>query len=80
MLHSIADELRTIAAFGLNFAKDPHTVEWYEAVSAASVRLTAVDFFDENNLPPLSPGHHLRIPHIFKQLRDDAPIPFFDKV
>ncbi len=199
-LHSIADELRTIAAFGLNFAKDSYTVERYEGVLAASAKLTAVithqspdellaqyqqthfavgpmasgeavvmrdgkmlliqrhddglwalpggitdagetvaetavrelweetavcghavqllgifdsriwqsekkihfyhavflveaensevvgnveevtavDFFDENNLPPLSPGHHLRVPHIFKQLRGDAPIPFFD--
>lgn len=38
----------------------------------------AADYFPEDKLPPLSPGHHLRVPHVFAQLRGDAPIPFFD--
>jgi len=37
-----------------------------------------VAFFGEGNLPPLSPGHHLRVPFIFKQLRGEAPVPYFD--
>lgn len=35
-------------------------------------------YFGEHELPPLSPGHHLRVPFVFKQLRGDAPIPYFD--
>ena len=35
-------------------------------------------YFAEDELPPLSPGHHLRVPFVFKQLRGEAPIPFFD--
>ncbi len=40
----------------------------------------AVDFFPENHLPPLSPGHHLRVPLVFKLLRDESgiPVPYFD--
>ncbi len=39
----------------------------------------AVDFFDEAHLPPLSQGHHLRVPFVFKMLRGEVPIPFFDR-
>ncbi len=39
----------------------------------------AVDFFAEQNLPPLSQGHHLRVPWVFKMLRGEIPIPFFDR-
>lgn len=35
-------------------------------------------FFGEDDLPPLSPGHHLRVPFVFKQLRGEAPVPYFD--
>jgi ADP-ribose pyrophosphatase YjhB (NUDIX family) len=35
-------------------------------------------YFAEDNLPPLSPGHHLRVPFVFKQLRGEAPLPYFD--
>ncbi len=35
-------------------------------------------YFAEEELPQLSPGHHLRVPFVFKQLRGEAPIPFFD--
>ena len=41
--------------------------------------VTAVAYFTENNLPPLSPGHHLRVPFVFKQLRGEAKVPFFDE-
>ena len=37
-------------------------------------------YFSEDELPPLSPGHHLRVPFVFKQLRGETPIPFFDPV
>jgi ADP-ribose pyrophosphatase YjhB (NUDIX family) len=39
----------------------------------------AVDFYAEENLPPLSQGHHLRVPWVFKMLRDEVPVPFFDE-
>lgn len=35
-------------------------------------------YFGESELPPLSPGHHLRAPFVCRQLRGDAPIPYFD--
>ncbi len=35
-------------------------------------------YFAEDNLPPMSPGHHLRAPFVFKQLRGEAPLPYFD--
>lgn len=35
-------------------------------------------YFAETNLPPLSPGHHSRVPFVFKQLRGEAPLPYFD--
>lgn len=41
-IRAIADELRAIAGFGLNFAQNPHDIERYQAVLAASARLTGV--------------------------------------
>jgi len=38
----------------------------------------AAAFFGEDDLPPPSPGHHLRVPFVFKQLRGEAPVPYFD--
>jgi len=37
-----------------------------------------VDFFSEDSLPALSPGHHLRVPFVFKLLRGEIPTPYFD--
>lgn len=45
----------------------------------ATPEATAVAYFTEDALPPLSPGHHLRVPFVFKQLRGDATLPYFDK-
>lgn len=41
--------------------------------------VTAVAYFAKDRLPPLSPGHHLRVPFVLKQLRGEAPLPFFDR-
>lgn len=38
----------------------------------------AAQYFAENGLPPLSPGHHLRVPYVFQQLHGEKAIPFFD--
>lgn len=43
-----------------------------------SPEVSAAAYFAEDELPPLSPGHHLRAPFVFRQLRGEAPIPFFD--
>lgn len=43
-----------------------------------SPEVSAAAYFGEDELPPLSPGHHLRAPFIFRQLRGDAPRPYFD--
>jgi len=37
-----------------------------------------VGFFAGNDLPPLSQGHHLRVPVIFKIRRGEIPAPYFD--
>lgn len=43
-----------------------------------SPEVSAAAYFEEDELPPLSPGHHLRAPFVFRQLRGEAPIPYFD--
>lgn len=43
-----------------------------------SPEVSAAGYFAEGELPPLSPGHHLRAPFAFRQIRGDAPIPYFD--
>jgi len=39
---------------------------------------SAAAYFGPEELPPLSPGHHLRAPFVLRQLRGDAAIPWFD--
>jgi 8-oxo-dGTP pyrophosphatase MutT (NUDIX family) len=36
-------------------------------------------FFGEAALPPLSPGHDLRVPMLFRLNRAEVPAPFFDR-
>ena len=43
-----------------------------------STEATEIAFFSELDLPALSPGHHLRVPFLFKLLRGEVPAPFFD--
>lgn len=38
----------------------------------------ATGFFDEHHLPPLHPGHDLRVPLLFRVWRGDIPAPYFD--
>lgn len=44
-----------------------------------SEEVTAIAYFAEDELPPLSPGHHLRVPFVFQQLRGEQPVPYFDR-
>jgi ADP-ribose pyrophosphatase YjhB (NUDIX family) len=39
---------------------------------------TEVAFFGENDLPELSPGHRHRVPLLFKIIRGEIPVPYFD--
>ncbi len=39
---------------------------------------TDVGFFSEDGLPPLSPGHYLRVPFVLNLLRDEKSMPYFD--
>jgi len=39
---------------------------------------TAAAYFGPDELPPLSPGHHLRAPFVLRQLRGLEPVPWFD--
>ena len=43
-----------------------------------SPEVSAAAYFAEDDLPPLSPGHHLRAPFAFRQTRGEAPVPYFD--
>lgn len=43
-----------------------------------SPEVAAAGYFAEDELPPLSPGHHLRAPFVFRQMRGDVPVPYFD--
>jgi ADP-ribose pyrophosphatase YjhB (NUDIX family) len=38
-----------------------------------------VGFFAEDQLPPMHPGHDLRIPSVFKMMRGETPVPYFDR-
>jgi ADP-ribose pyrophosphatase YjhB (NUDIX family) len=49
-----------------------------EVILRPNDEVTVADFFAEDALPPLSPGHHLRAPFIFRQLRGEAGRPYFD--
>lgn len=40
---------------------------------------TDTGFFAEDGLPPLTPGHDKRVPFVFRLLRDEVPVPFFDR-
>ncbi len=39
---------------------------------------TAIDFYGENELPPLSRGHDFRVPFLLKMRREKTPLPYFD--
>ncbi len=39
---------------------------------------TDADFFPEDDLPALSPGHERRVPMAFKLARGELPVPYFD--
>ena len=43
-----------------------------------SLEAMEVDFFEENHLPALSPGHKYRVPLLFKIIRGEFPAPYFD--
>lgn len=53
-------------------------IEADDAEPRPSPEVSAAAYFGETELPPLSPGHHLRAPFVFRQLRGDAPLPYFD--
>jgi ADP-ribose pyrophosphatase YjhB (NUDIX family) len=53
-------------------------VEANEPTPQTSAEALDVSFFSEDKLPPLSAGHHLRVPYFFKQLRGEVPVPHFD--
>ena len=47
-------------------------------IPVAGPETTGVGFFSEEALPDLSPGHRLRVPAVFKLVRGDLPVPYFD--
>jgi ADP-ribose pyrophosphatase YjhB (NUDIX family) len=55
-------------------------VEASNSVPAAGPEALDVAFFSEGELPGLSPGHHLRVPFVFRLLRGEVPGPYFDPV
>ena len=53
-------------------------IEAHDSSPKPGPEVLAARYFGEADLPPLSPGHHLRVPFVFKQLRGERPIPYFD--
>jgi hypothetical protein len=39
---------------------------------------TDVRLFAEDALPPLAPGHDLRVPVVYRMLRGELPVPYYD--
>ncbi len=69
------------AMFQLETEETPglHAIEGTTPDGLSPFRETlAVDFFAEDDLPALSQGHHLRVPWVFKMLKGEVPIPYFD--
>ena len=52
--------------------------ETTDLMPRTSSEATEVDFFEEHDLPELSPGHQYRVPLLFKILRGEIPAPYFD--
>lgn len=48
------------------------------ATPATTPEALAVGFFGESDLPPLSAGHQVRIPALFRLLADEGAPPYFD--
>ncbi len=48
-------------------------------IPVSTAEATEVGFFSADQLPPLSPGHHQRVPLVFQLYRGEKPIPFFDQ-
>lgn len=53
-------------------------VECEDGVPAPGPETTAIGFFGADELPSLSAGHHLRVPFLFRLLRGEVPVPYFD--
>jgi ADP-ribose pyrophosphatase YjhB (NUDIX family) len=47
-------------------------------IPKTSREATEIGFFGENDLPKLSYGHEHRVPLLFKILRGEIPVPYFD--
>lgn len=58
-----------------SLSRVPHFVGAEKGPSSETLN---VGFFPPDNLPPLSPGHDVRIPFILRQLRGEIPVPYFD--
>lgn len=80
--------VRLLGIFDSRLWESEKKVHFYHAVfqlepdrSQAQARpeVAEVGFFAEAALPPLSPGHHRRVPFVLRQLRGAAPLPFFDQ-
>ncbi len=55
-------------------------VEANDGVPAPGPEALEAAFFSECELPELSPGHHLRVPFVFRLLRGEVSAPYFDPV
>lgn len=53
-------------------------VEIIEGLPTTSAEALEAGFFTERNLPELAPGHHLRVPFLFKLMRGEIAVPYFD--
>lgn len=49
-----------------------------QQIPVAGPETTGVDFFAEDALPDLAPGHEHRVPTVFKLMQGELPCPYFD--
>lgn len=78
---------RLMGIFDSRLWQSDKRIHFYHAVFLIEVddpnprptpEVSAARYFAEDEMPPLSPGHHRRAPFAFRQLRGEAPLPFFD--
>jgi len=84
-----AEVIRLLGVFDSRIWKSKTSMQLFHFVFQAetddptphtSTEALGVGYFSEDKLPPLSSGHHLRVPYLFKQLCGEVPIPYFDRV
>ncbi len=77
-LMGIFDSRHWHSAKKIHFYHAVFLIDAPDKTSHPSNEVLDAGYFAANKLPPLSPGHHLRVPFVLRQLGGVEPIPYFD--